>query len=276
MRICLDVGGHLGQTLLEVVDPRYAFDKIYCFEPAPSCWPHIENIHDSRIELCRFGLWKETTRKELFGAGGMGASIFPDADAIESGAATATIDLVRATEWVSSHVNPGDVVFLKINCEGAECDVIEDLLDSHLLGSIYSVMIDFDVRKVPSLRWREGVVRRRLRAAGLTNVCFTEDVMVGATHQERIQHWLCSVGAEDKLPLDELRQRHAARLRKLSAQRGYHARLEGLLRRTIFVRLPLPLKKVAKQIWRSVSSLGGIPVRSESKKPADVQGRSPS
>jgi len=81
------------------------------------------------------------------------------------------------------------------------------------MQQLYNVMIDFDIRDVPSMRWREGALRKRLRASGLSNVCFTEDVMVGKSHQERIGNWLRQVGGEDNLPLDQLRRRHADRLR---------------------------------------------------------------
>jgi FkbM family methyltransferase len=251
MKIFLDVGGHLGGTLLEVIHPRYGFDKIYSFEPAPNCWSAIEAIADPRIELCRFGLWNRTCQKELYGAGGLGASIFADSEPVQGSSDGVTIELVRATDWLASHVRPTDVVFMKLNCEGSECDVVEDLLDSHLLEGLYNVMIDFDVRSIPSLRWREGVVRRRLRVARLTNVCFTEDVMIGTTHEERIRNWLCSVGGEDALPLDELRHRHANALKRLSARRGYAMRVETLLRRELLSRLPGPLQTVAKRVWRA-------------------------
>lgn len=257
MKIFLDVGGHVGQTLHEVVDPRYGFDKIYCFEPAECCWAAIEAIaaKDPRIELCRFGLWNQTCRKELHGAGGMGASIFADADALTNDAETKngariSIDLQRASDWMAAHVNADDVVYMKLNCEGSECDVLEDLLDSGLMKQLYNVMIDFDIRDVPSMRWREGAVRKRLRASGLTNVCFTEDVMVGGTHQQRIANWLREVGGEDDLPLAELRRRHATRLRQLASRRGYRVRLESVLRRTVFSKLPSPLKDTARKLWR--------------------------
>ena len=32
MKIFLDVGGHEGQSLLSVIDPKYAFDRIFVFE----------------------------------------------------------------------------------------------------------------------------------------------------------------------------------------------------------------------------------------------------
>jgi FkbM family methyltransferase len=248
----LDVGGHLGQTLTEVVDRGYALDKIYCFEPAPMCWPALEKFTDPRVSLCRFGLWKKTTTSKLYGAGEMGASMFPDAEWVDRTAPTTTIELVRASEWVAAHVAPGDVVFMKLNCEGAECDVVEDLLDAGLLKQFYSVMIDFDIRDVPSLRWREKAVRARLRAARLTNVCFTEDVMKGATHQDRIRHWMVSVGGQEPLPLEQLRRKYADRLSALAAHRGRRARLEWFLRHEILARLPAPMKLLAKRAWRSI------------------------
>jgi len=124
MKIFLDVGGHIGQTLHEVVAARYGFDKIYCFEPAECCWKDLEAFTDPRIELCRYGLWNQTCQKELHGAGGMGASIYSDADALTNDAATRegaklTIDLQRASDWMASHVKPGDVVYMKLNCEGS-------------------------------------------------------------------------------------------------------------------------------------------------------------
>lgn len=257
MKLFLDVGGHVGQTLHEVVNPKYGFDKIYTFEPAPNCWPYLEDLaaSDPRIELCRYGLWNETCRKELHGAGGMGASIYADADAVTNDAETAAgdhlgIDLVRAASWLDEHTKPGDIVFMKLNCEGSECDVIEDLLDSGLMARLYNVMIDFDIRDVASMRWREGVVRKRLRTAQMTNVCFTEDVMVGKSHQNRIGNWLKQVGGDERLALPDLRERYAARLRDLSSRRGYRVRLESMLRRTVFARIPAPLKSTARALWR--------------------------
>jgi hypothetical protein len=208
------------QTLREVTDPRYAFDKIYCFEPAPLCWPQICALVDERVELCRFGLWNQTCRRNLYGAGELFASIFEDFESLDPRSPVASIELVHAREWMAAHTQPGDVIFAKLNCEGAECDIVEDLLDAQLLPRIYSLMIDFDIRKVPSLRWRERVVRHRLREHRLMNVCFSDDVMVGPSHQARIRHWLIRVGAEQRLPLAELRRQYAPTLAKLASQRG--------------------------------------------------------
>jgi FkbM family methyltransferase len=250
-KVFLDVGGHTGETLREVIDARYGFDTIYCFEPAASCWPAIEAIGDRRIVLCKFGLWNKAATQELFGAGGLGASIFADAEPVKGAAEKETIELVRATDWIKEHLDPTDVVFMKLNCEGAECDVVEDLLDSGTLAQLYNVQIDFDIRNVPSLRWREQRVRRRLRETGHTNVCFSDDVMIGSTHEARIGHWLHLVGGDQQGDVETLRRRYAETLRRLSSKRGYWAQLEGLLRRAVFRRLPPSLKSTARRVWRA-------------------------
>ena len=45
-RVFLDVGGHVGETLAEVVKPRWAFDRIWTFEPATACLPALEAFAD--------------------------------------------------------------------------------------------------------------------------------------------------------------------------------------------------------------------------------------
>jgi FkbM family methyltransferase len=253
MKVLLDVGAHTGETAREVVDPRYGFDRIYCFEPAASCWPDILGIGDPRVELCKFGLWNATCEKELYRPGFLGASIFSDMtnlgrERVES----TTIKLVRATDWFKEHVNAGDTVFLKLNCEGSECDVIDDLLDSGELRKVYNAMIDFDVRHVPSLRGREVEVRRRLRQGDYHNVSFTEDVMKGATHADRIRNWLGLVGGAESLPVDELRRKYHATLVDLSSRTGTLPRLKLALRRNLFDPLPAPAKDLVRAAYRQV------------------------
>ena len=44
MKIFLDIGSHVGQTLLEVTKEKYAFDKIVCFEPSRVCLKELKNL----------------------------------------------------------------------------------------------------------------------------------------------------------------------------------------------------------------------------------------
>jgi FkbM family methyltransferase len=204
VKVFLDVGAHDGGTLHAVRDPKFGFDRIYCFEPASSCWPALESVADDRVTVCLFGLWNRTCEQTLYDAGSVGASVF--ADKFGSERAGEPARFVRATDWFLDNLDEGDVVFLKLNCEGAEVDIIEDLLDSGQLARVRSAMIDPDIRKVRSLAHRERELRDRLAASGLTNYFMEDEVMIGATHRERIQNWLRIAGAEERSPSGRVRQ----------------------------------------------------------------------
>ena len=196
MKIFLDVGAHTGETLHAVRDPKYAFDRIYCFEPASACWPTLEAAVDGRVTVCRFGLWNRTCDRALYDPGSAGASLF--ADKFKQQRPAETAHFVSATEWFREHLRGDDDIYLKLNCEGAEADIVEDLLESGELARVRSVMIDPDVRKVPSQAHRERELRERLATSALANYVLEEEVMIGATHRERIQNWLRVAGAEER------------------------------------------------------------------------------
>jgi FkbM family methyltransferase len=193
--VFLDVGAHDGATLSSVRNPKYGFDWIFCFEPASPCWPLLEAVHDDRVVVCRFGLWHRTCERPLYDPGSVGASLY--ADKFKSTPAAEVARFVRATDWFREHVSERDTIYAKLNCEGAEVDIIEDLLESGQFALLRSVVIDPDIRKIPSQAHRLRELTERLRASGLTNYAMQEEVMIGNTHRERIEHWLRVSGAEE-------------------------------------------------------------------------------
>lgn len=126
-KVFLDIGAHLGETLSVVRHPRWGFDKIVCFEPASVCWPQIEALVDERVELCRFGLWSEDATMTLHNPGSVGASIAADGGAVID---TMECTFRDAATWFAEYVAESDVVYAKINIEGAEADLIARLFTS--------------------------------------------------------------------------------------------------------------------------------------------------
>jgi len=55
VKVFLDVGAHEGLSLNAVRDAKYAFDRIYCFEPASVCWPARDAVNEHGVTVCRFG-----------------------------------------------------------------------------------------------------------------------------------------------------------------------------------------------------------------------------
>jgi FkbM family methyltransferase len=193
MKVFLDVGAHVGQTLRAVLDPGYRFDKVYCFEPSQACLHILTGFADRRVTILPFGLWKQTSDRKIYDPGSIGASIFDDKP---NTGFSETASFVRASDWFRNNVSPGYAVYLKLNCEGSECDILDDLIDSGEIHKVDYAMIHFDVRKIPSQRHREAEVTNRLRELGI-RYWEAGDVMKGPSHVARVQNWLDAIGARE-------------------------------------------------------------------------------
>lgn len=187
-RIFLDVGANIGQSLAAALNRSLGMDRIVCFEPAPQCWPKLKAMADSRVTIEKFGLWNQTCEKPIFQPGTQGAGMWKkDKGIIDE---TQVCAFRRASEWISANIADGDTVFLKLNCEGAECDILDDLLDSGEFAKVTYAMIDFDVRKIAAMKHRQAEIMARLEPYGFPRVATSKQVMVGATHEARIKNWL--------------------------------------------------------------------------------------
>jgi FkbM family methyltransferase len=188
VKFFLDVGAHVGETLAEVLHPKYAFDLVVAFEPSAHC---IIEPHP-KLKVERMGLSDRTHGAQLFAPGTLGSSIFDDNPDLEN-AHVEDIKLIKASSWFTDNLHASDTVYMKLNCEGSEADILSDLLDSGQLARCSRVMVDFTMTKIPSLANRESELRVRLaRFAKQRNMAIytAQEAMVGVTHQHRIAHWL--------------------------------------------------------------------------------------
>src|SRR5262249_18528295 len=88
--------------------------------------------------------------------------------------------------------------FLKLNCEGAEVPIVEDLVASGWFARIRSVLLDLDARKIPSLGARLNRLLDTLGATDIHNWVFPEDVQYGQQCTfGGIHHWLRVAGAHE-------------------------------------------------------------------------------
>ena len=250
MRVFLDVGSHCGETLDEVVKPKYGFDRIVCFEPASACAAALESYRaaDPRIEICRFGLGSRTEKIALSNPGTVGASVVGNPDDPSE-----YVDIVDAAEWFRSNLEPSDFIVVKTNCEGAEVDIVNRLLDEGLFGWAVTFLITFDIRDYREHRYKEGEVRRRLKESGLSNYCFADDVMIGSTHLKRIEHWLALFGIDTGQDRSAVESKYAGNFRKYASKSGLGVRLEHAAKdRLGYSVLPEPIKAALRLFKRSL------------------------
>jgi len=166
MRVMLDVGAHYGETLDVALDPRWGFDKVYSFEPATACQGILRRFRDTRLAVLQFGLSNKSTTASLYGAGLLGASVYADKPQYDE-VVPEIVMFVRAADWLAANTAEDDDVFLKLNCEGSECDILEDLLKSPFLERVRSIYVDFDASKIPSQAHRVVMVRDELLRQGI-------------------------------------------------------------------------------------------------------------
>jgi FkbM family methyltransferase len=205
MKIFLDVGSHSGQTLEEVVHKRYLFDVIHCFEPMPAEYNRmVERFKTAalkrRIELHNYGLLDRTCTLDLHGTNiDKGSSIFPNKERMKGREQKTPCQFKRAADFFAQNIDKNDLVVMKLNVEGSECIIMNDLLDTNECDKIDNVMIDFDIRKVPDKLDDEMLLLDRFNKEGFENYSLCDDVMVGSNHQKRIRHWLSTLEFADEI-----------------------------------------------------------------------------
>jgi FkbM family methyltransferase len=187
LKIFLDVGAHRGLALRASLDRRYGFDRVYSFEPAAVCWRYLERTKDSRAVINRFGLSAETADRVLHNPGTLGASVLTD---YRTSARTEVSHFVQASAWFRDHLAADDVVYLKMNCEGSECEILDDLLDSGEFAKVHALLVYFDASRSPSMRGRPDRIRKRLEGLSFTNYSERPDVAARATAFAKVQAWL--------------------------------------------------------------------------------------
>jgi FkbM family methyltransferase len=204
MNIFLDVGSHNGQTLEELIHNRYRFDIIHCFEPMPPEYKCLlerfnTSYRNKKIEFHNYGLLDRTVTLDMYGTNvDKGSSIFPNKERMKGREQVTHCDFKRASDFFAKNINDDDLVIVKLNVEGSECIIMNDLLDTGECFKIDNVMIDFDVRKVPDHMNDEALLLERFNKEGFKNFSLCDDVMVGSTHQKRIRHWLNNLEFADR------------------------------------------------------------------------------
>ena len=192
-KIFLDVGGFEGESSRAALDPRFGFDAVFTFEPVQSCANNIENtVRDRRLTVLRFGLYDQTASLPLGDAGELGGSVYTQDNNGQ------LCPFVKASDWFADNIAENDQVWLKLNCEGAELNILNDLLDSGEASKVREALIDLDAAKFPSLHASAEALLIRLKSAPFS-FHYPPEVQYGAvTNYGGIRQWLVMTGAATK------------------------------------------------------------------------------
>jgi len=192
MRVFLDVGAHIGQTLEEVIKEEWGFDLIYSFEPMPGEFAKLSEKFGKlrNVRLFNYGLLDRTEELPMYGANdGMEATVLPDMSTIHHPEKVTMCRFVEARAFIDS-IPQEEGIILKLNCEGSEVAILDNLIDTGRIGRIFYAMIDPDYRHMPRGMEEIHRVLDRLKDVGFDRYFMCDEVMIGPTHQERTANWL--------------------------------------------------------------------------------------
>lgn len=198
-KVFIDVGAHHGETARAAIP--FDFDAIHCLEPSAAACRVLRAIRDRRLVVHPFGLAGRDGPAQLHhGAASFSASLFVDKSNVDP-ASTEACRVRRASAWVRETIRDGDVAILKINAEGAEVEVLEDLEAAGLLPRFARIIAFPDANKIPSLKARGAALFERLLQTA-PNFRSAKTVLVGVPSdvESRTTRWLESLPEIERLP----------------------------------------------------------------------------
>ncbi len=199
--IILDIGSRNGESLEEFV--RWPFEVIHAFEPMPAQFANVQTLAatDERIAAHNYGLSDTTATKTMYGADENGeASVFATKVDLDP-SVTTDCAFVEASTFFA---DLDDGVIVKMNCEGSEVAILNNLLDSGEIWKISALRFEMDISRCVGHEEEADLLLARLDEAGfdryvvssdarLVNGGLVERMDTSGTHHERLHGWLESV-----------------------------------------------------------------------------------
>lgn len=231
-RLFIDIGAHFGQSAEVAIDPRYNFDEIHSYEPSKLCFKELRRIKDSRVRIYNFGLSDTDGQSNLYGSGELGGSIFVNKKQLlpKSQLIVERIDLVQASKQLRPIFKKNHLIFMKLNCEGSEVAILQDLITHDLIDKNVFLYIDFDIKKVQGMEYLSGYISQKLKKKQI-NFYTSEDF--GVSGPRAVRMWLDQV-----VPIIE-----TSKFDFIKYQMGFHIDLKLRTYRIIKKIIPLSLRK---------------------------------
>lgn len=137
--LVLDVGGYLGNWASDLFSRRMPFINIY--EPIPSFSSYIKLRFktNNKIKVFGYGLYHTSVDKNMF-ISRDGSSVYYDKNKVES-SDLLICKFVNVVDEITSLNKPIDLI--KLNCEGSEYNILNELIKSGTIKNIKCIMVQF-------------------------------------------------------------------------------------------------------------------------------------
>ena len=156
--ILLDLGGFHGDFAF-LMNGKYGA-ICHVFEVIPDLCEKImqDGRWNEKIIVHPLGLARSNRQEKLFLAE-EGSSTFCNRASNEN---QITIDLVKASEWFENELHGKMVDLMKINIEGGEYELLEHLIEKHLIKQIRNIQLQFHEDVIPNASRRMAAIHLKL------------------------------------------------------------------------------------------------------------------
>jgi FkbM family methyltransferase len=141
--VVVDIGGNLGFFSYHAL--CNGAKQVYCFEPSPECYNTIINNYDMpnlKVEELAVG---SINGDVLFNIN-LESSLSSSSFLIGENSRTITCKSVNLNDYIREN-NIEKIDYLKIDCEGAEYEIIESLDEKYLTNNINKICLEYHLNK---------------------------------------------------------------------------------------------------------------------------------
>jgi FkbM family methyltransferase len=173
--IAIDCGANVGDIAVKLAKTGI---RVYAFEPNPYAFEKLHNRINGfhNLTCINKGVWDRNTTALLYfhqDSGNNGefwsfaSSIFSDKNNVNPDHSV-MVELIDLTEFIEKLHRPID--FLKIDIEGAECEVLEKFLQKDLQNKVKLTVVETHDSKIPGLKEKTDRIRQIIKEKGVTNI----------------------------------------------------------------------------------------------------------
>lgn len=168
--VMIDGGAHRGETIQNFKAHSISEEhrwEIYAFECNPELWDGLRK--DSDITLMPQAMWTEATTLEFFATDEttMG-SVYEEAGKERHlQKKKIQVTAIDFGQWLAGKFRPEDWVILKLDIEGAEYPILDQMLKDGSIDSVDMLFIEFHNQWVGVDNSRDASLRRQLEEHGV-------------------------------------------------------------------------------------------------------------
>ena len=158
--VVVDIGGNLG--LFSYYSLCKGAKQVYCFEPSPQCYNCIvENFNfiNLIVEEAAVGSKDGNVIFNINPESSINSSMF----ASDKNSQTITCKSINLNNYIKTN-NIEKIDYLKIDCEGAEYEIIESLDEQYLINNVSKICLEYHLNKNGEIN----TILNKLKKCGFT------------------------------------------------------------------------------------------------------------